>query len=104
MYSWAALSPHSGDAEQPQFFSHFREVQQYFSELGLPKGMLEILPGITQARVVAQHHHLVSPFSSLWAEEDLGSEVVFWFDEWFIAFGDHCLVFSYVHVLSPHSY
>ena len=39
---------------QPRFFSHFREVQQYFSELGLPKGMLEILPGITQARVVAQ--------------------------------------------------
>ena len=30
---------------QPRFFSHFREVQQYFSELGLPKGMLEILPG-----------------------------------------------------------
>ena len=29
-------------------------MQQYFSELGLPKGMLEILPGITQARVVAQ--------------------------------------------------
>ena len=37
-----------------RFFSHFREVQQYFSELGLHKGMLEILPGITQARVVAQ--------------------------------------------------
>ena len=37
-------------------------------------------------------------------EEDLGSEVVFWFDEWFIAFGNHCLVFPYVHVLSPHSY
>ena len=33
-------------------------------------------------------------------EEDLGSEVVFWFDEWFIAFGNHCLVFCYVHVLS----
>ena len=28
--------------------------EHYFSELGLPKGMLEILPGITQARVVAQ--------------------------------------------------
>ena len=39
---------------QPRFFSHFREVQQYFSDLGLPKGMLEILPGITQAQVVAQ--------------------------------------------------
>ena len=29
-------------------------MEQYLSELGLPKGMLELLPGITQARVVAQ--------------------------------------------------
>ena len=37
-----------------RFFWNFREVQRYFSEVSLHKGMLEILPGITQARVVAQ--------------------------------------------------
>ena len=33
------------------------------------------------------HHHLVFPRVLSGLEEDLGSEVVFWFDEWFIAFG-----------------
>ena len=51
---WLAACWRSVCVVQPRFFSHFREVQQYFSELGLPKGMLEIPPGITQARLVAQ--------------------------------------------------
>jgi len=44
---------------QPRFFSHFREVQQDLSELGLPKGMLEILPGITPEADPAVLHELL---------------------------------------------
>jgi len=32
---------------QPRFFPHFQEVQRDFEECGLPKGMLELVPGIT---------------------------------------------------------
>ena len=44
---------------QPRFFSHFREVQQDLSELGLPKGMLEILPGVTPEADPAVLHELL---------------------------------------------
>ena len=44
---------------QPRFFSHFREVKQDLSELGLPKGMLEILPGVTPEADRAVLHELL---------------------------------------------
>eukprot|EP00971_Amphidinium_carterae_P033059 650788-Amphidinium_carterae.1 len=32
---------------QPRFFVHYREIQRDLEELGLPKGVVDIVPGIT---------------------------------------------------------
>mmetsp|Transcript_67237 Transcript_67237/g.161134 ORF Transcript_67237/g.161134 Transcript_67237/m.161134 type:complete len:890 (+) Transcript_67237:68-2737(+) len=32
---------------QPRFFPHYREIQKDMEEIGLPKGMLDVMPGIT---------------------------------------------------------
>ena len=47
------------------------------------------------------HPACLVPKNSVVSLKDLGSDVVFWFDEWFIAFGNNCLDFVYVIVLSP---
>ena len=83
---------------------HVDTIIRYSAKLFIR--VLSIRTSLRVGGTTARPHHVHHPASlvpknSLVSLKDLGSEVVFWFDEWFIAFGNNCWVFFYVHVLSP---